>query len=415
MDRELKAGDRWGARLRRWRGPLLLMALGLLVVIALRLVLRPAVDRERLRVARVERGSVEAVISATGVVQAANEQVLSSPIDGRVLRVLLRPGVLLEAGDAILDLDVTASRLAVERLDGEIAQAEGRRRQLEAQIEEVVSSAASRLEIQQLEVEQLDYRVAQQRRLQAEGLLSEGALKEVETELRKARIELRGAREAVSRAQRSSEARSAEIDAELAVLRSERAAERDRLQRSSTRAERAGVLTWVLDEEGATVRQGDVLARIADLEHFRVEATVSDIHSSRLAAGQPVRVALGGDRRLDGWIESVHPAVEQGTQRFSVALDGVPDAALRPNLRVDVFVVTDRLEDVLKVAKGPFANGPGSQPVFVVDGDSALRRTVVLGLAGIDSYQVVRGLAQGDEVIVSDMREYAHMERIGLR
>jgi HlyD family secretion protein len=187
------------------------------------------------------------------------------------------------------------------------------------------------------------------------------------------------------------------------------------LQRSSTRADRSGVLTWVLDEEGATVRQGDVLARIADLEHFRVEATVSDIHSSRLSAGQRVRVALGPSHRLEGSIESIHPAVEQGTQRFSVALEGDPDSALRPNLRVDVFVVTDRGDDVLKVAKGPFANGAGRQPVFVVHGDVAERQSVVLGLSGIDSYEVVSGLTEGDEVIVSDMRDYSHLERIGLR
>jgi HlyD family secretion protein len=415
MDRELRARDRWGERLRRWRGALLLVALALVALGALRVGFRPTLDLERVRTARVERGAVEAVIAATGIVRSANEHVLSSPIDGRVLRVLLRPGVLLQVGDPILELDVTSSRLAVERLEGEIAQVEGRRRQLEAEIEELVSNASSRLEIQQLVVEQLEYRVAQQRRLQSEGLLSEGALKEVETELRKAQIELRGAEEAVGRSRRSSEARGAEIGAELSVLNSERQAEEERLRRSSTRADQSGVLTWVISEEGAAVRQGDVLARIADLEHFRVEATVSDIHSDRLSAGLPVQVVLGAGRRLEGVIERVDPAVDQGTQRFSVALSGPPDSALRPNLRVDAYVVIDRLADVLRVAKGPFANGTGSQPVFVVNGQVAERRAVVLGLSGIEAYEVVSGLVEGEEVIVSDMRDYSHLERIALR
>ena len=64
-------------------------------------------------------------------------------------------------------------------------------------------------------------------------------------------------------------------------------------------SDRRGVLTWVVPSEGMAVHRGDELARIADLSAFRVEATVSDVHASRLVAGLPVTVR-SGDSRLGG-------------------------------------------------------------------------------------------------------------------
>ena len=59
-----------------------------------------------------------------------------------------------------------------------------------------------------------------------------------------------------------------------------------------TRSDQDGVLTWVLPEVGATVRKGDVLARVADLSAYRVVATISDVHASKLAAGMRTHVKL---------------------------------------------------------------------------------------------------------------------------
>jgi len=78
-------------------------------------------------------------------------------------------------------------------------------------------------------------------------------------------------------------------------------------------------------------------------------------------------------------------------------------------------VAPDGQRRALTVAKGPFINGAGRQPVFVVEGQLAARRSAVIGLSGWDRYEVVEGLEEGDEVIVSDMHDYLHMKRIRLR
>jgi HlyD family secretion protein len=98
-----------------------------------------------------------------------------------------------------------------------------------------------------------------------------------------------------------------------------------------------------------------------------------------------------------------------------VALDEKSSPLLRANLRVDVFVVTDRRATALRVKRGPFATTAGRQDVFVVRGDKAVRTSVRLGLASFEYVEAAEGLYPGDEVIVSDMRDYAHVGEVRLK
>jgi hypothetical protein len=43
------------------------------------------------------------------------------------------------------------------------------------------------------------------------------------------------------------------------------------------------------------------------------------------------------------------------------------------------------------------------------------RQDLTLGLAGIDDVEVLSGLAEGDEIIISDMRDYAHLSEVALK
>ena len=84
-------------------------------------------------------------------------------------------------------------------------------------------------------------------------------------------------------------------------------------------------------------------------------------------------------------------------------------------MRVDVLVVTGRKDDVLRIKKGPFADGEGGRQAFVVHGKRAVRTPIELGLASFDDFEVVQGLALGDEVIISDMRDWIHVREIRIR
>jgi HlyD family secretion protein len=414
MDRELEASYRYRRLGRRaaWGGGGI--ALGVIVLLLLPGWLRPSVARAEIRTGKVDRGPVEGIVEASGTVIPAFESVISSPVEARVKKVLKRPGEVVKAGEEILRIDTSASRIELERLEDQLRKKANEQAQLRINLEKSLTELRGKIESQKLDVEALQYRMEQNRKLRGDGLVSEQLLKASEVEAKKAKIELDQLQEQSKNEHRSTDAQLQGLDLDLATLRRDRDEAKRQLELATTRSDRSGVLTWVVAQEGTTVRKGDVIARIADLDSFRVEATVSDVHSSALHPGEAVRVMLDG-QPLAGRLAQVYPTIENGTVKLTADLDDKRNPKLRNNLSVDVLVVTDSRANVLRVPKGPYAQGGAAVPVFVVQGDHATKRTVRFGLSGYDSFEVLDGLAEGDEVILSDMRDYVHLSRVNLK
>jgi len=414
MDRELDVSFRRSVLRRRVVWAVGSVALVVAILLFLPGWLRPSIAREQIRTGKVDRGPIEGIVEASGQVIPAFEGVLSSPVEARVEKILKRPGEVVKAGEEILRIDTSESRIALERLEDQLRKKANEQAQLRINLEKSLTELRGKIESKKLDVEALRYRLEQNRKLRGEGLVSEQLLQASEVEAKKARIELDQLQEQSGNEHRSTDAQLQGLELDLATLRRDRDEAKRQLDLATTRSDRSGVLTWVVPQEGTTVRRGDVIARIADLDSFRVEATVSDVHSSALHAGETVRVMLDG-QPLSGHLAQVNPTIENGTVKFTVDLDDKRNRKLRNNLSVDVLVVTDSRANALRVPKGPYAQGGAAVPVFVVQGDHATRRTVRLGISGYEHFEVLEGLAEGDEVILSDMRDYVHLPRVNLK
>lgn len=165
----------------------------------------------------------------------------------------------------------------------------------------------------------------------------------------------------------------------------------------------------VLKRAGSPVKAGDpVLSLDISAAVLAVEKLAQDM---ALTANQRARSELA----LEGRVTDVLPTVQNGVVTVRVGLTDGSSPILRPNLRVEAFIVIGRRERALRVRKGPSTSGDGYQPVFVVRGDRAERVRVRFGIASFDFVEIVEGLSAGDEVIVSDMTDYQHLESIRLR
>ena len=391
-----------------------------LVVIAAVLVglpgwMRPTVSRSRVRTAIVATGPIEASLTASGTIVPEVERVLSSPLDARVLRILARPGAAIKAGDPVVQLDVSESVLGLDKLVNELKVKENKQAQTRLGLEKSLVDLDGRIEVKRLELQGAEARLQGNKALFAEQLLSRDALRQSELAVSQAQAELAQLEAQRKNAERTTDVELQGLSLEHSSAGKEVTEARRVLDLATTKSDRDGVLTWVLLQEGALVRRGDVIARIADLSSFRVDASVSDVHVGRIRPGMPAIVRVSDAVRLEGVVAEVYPTVENGALRFTVALTERAHAALRPNLRVDVLVVTERKARVLKVARGPFAEGAGSRPVFVVRAGRAIRTPAELGVSSFDEVEVVSGLSERDEIIVSDMRDYVHLAEVKIR
>ena len=109
--------------------------------------LRPSIPRARLRTARVTTGPIEAAIMATGTVVPEVERVLSSPLDARVLRILVRPGAQLEVGAPVVELDISESVLALEKIVKDLKVKENQQAQSRLTLEKSLVDLVGKIDV----------------------------------------------------------------------------------------------------------------------------------------------------------------------------------------------------------------------------------------------------------------------------
>jgi HlyD family secretion protein len=414
MDRELSPQTLRTNRLRRLATIAVpIVALGVTAAM-LPAWMRPTLNRARIRVADVRSGPLDAVISATGTVLPEIERVLASPVDARLLRILKRAGDAVRASDPIAELDLGESTLALDTLltSGRIS--DNQQAQARVALATSLADLDGRIERQELERRMLDDKARSSEHLFADGLVSQQALGEARLAVQQAELALRQLRRDRENAARAAALRAEELTLQRVALTRQAEQARRLLDLGTTRSDRDGVVTWVLSQEGALVRRGDILARIADLSSYTVEATVSDVHAERIRVGAPV-IVTAAEWSTEGSIADVQPTVEGGIIRFGVRLEESTHSALRPQMRVDVLVVTDRRSRTVAVQHGTFPEIQGAQYAFVLRDGRAVRVPVRFGIRGFKDVEVLAGLSEGDQVVISDMRDYAHLEELEVR
>jgi HlyD family secretion protein len=414
MDRLIDPALQRRRKLRRLIVPSGVVVAGLLLVILVTGWLRPSVRYDRVRTATIFRGDVSATLDASGLVVPGFEQVLTAPAATRVARILERPGSSVEPGQPIVLLDDKNAGRDVARLEEQIALKENARRQTDLELARTSDDLASRRAVKALELESFRFELERNRQMFDEGLTNQDEIRKSENDLARATIELQHLDAQMANAEEDLAARAEGLDLEIAILTKDLERAREVLAGTAVASEHAGIVTWVVASEGETVAEGEAVARVADLSAYRVDATLSDVLARRLTVGLPA-VVRSGDTRLPGRVHKILPTVENGIVTFEVLLDDPDHEILRPNLRVDVHAVTEQRSGALCLRRGPLINVDGRDHVFVVRGDKAVRTPVTIGLSNFELYEITDGLAEGDEVIISDMSDYRKSREVKLR
>jgi HlyD family secretion protein len=414
MDRELDPQYIQHARKRRW-----LMAIIALVVLAVgfylfKSSLQTSIDQSRIRTAVVHTGDVENTLTAAGEVIPAYEQMITSPIRASIQRVLLTPGTRVEPGQPIIALDKSLTQIEYERYQDQLALKQNSIEQLRMKLKKELYDAEITNKIKLLNIHKLRADYEDAKRLQKVGggtaediTRAENALKIAELEKKKLENDLLYSRESMG-----ASLKETELVAQIEGKNLKELAHK--LKMADIVADRKGVLTWVNEHIGSSVGEGEMLAKVADLGSFRVNGSCSDVYADQLKAGLPVFVKIN-ESVLHGMITQVKPAVKDDVIGFVVQLENASNQALRPNMKVEVYVITSRSVKTIRVANGPAFTGKRNQIVFVLNHGVALRREVETGLSNFDFIEIKKGLHPGEKVIITDMNQYQHLEEISIK
>ena len=200
---------------------------------------------------------------------------------------------------------------------------------------------------------------------------------------------------------------------ELNIFRKSLAETKRTLEDARIRSPRKAILTYVNNEVGARVTKGSRVAVVSDLSRFKIEGEIADTYGDRIAVGAKAVVKIGNDK-LEGTVSDVTPLSRNGVISFTVQLVEDNHKRLRSGLKTDVYVINAIRDDVLRVANGSFYMGRGEYELFVVEGDRLVKRKVRLGDSNFEYIEVVDGLREGEEVVVSDMSDFKEKSKLKL-
>lgn len=414
MDRELSASVKQANKRKRiWQTGITLVLIAT-AVFGFKSLITPSLSRAEIRTAKVERGPVAATLTASGVVVPEHELAITSPIQARIEQVVHHAGDKVQAGDQILLLDKAFTQLAYEKLKDEEQLNQHKRVQLGLQLQKKLNTLISELAIKRMQVKSLQAQLGDEQYLLKIGGGTQERVKQADLNLKIAQQELAQIEQDMATERQLLKADEQELRFTMAIQsRSIEELER-KMKQAEVRADRPGVITWVNSETGSNVNAGDVIARLADLSSYKVQATASDAFAGQLQSGAQVTVRIN-ETDLSGTIASVDPTVTNGTLTFYVALDEDNHALLRPNLRVDVYVTTATKPNTLRVKNGPYFSGNTNNQVFIVRQDELVRVPARVGVSNTDYVELENGVQPGDEVVISEMQDYGHVPKVNLK
>ncbi len=413
MDRELSEDFVKKQKLKNYTRVAIIVVTVLLVFVGFKNLLTPSVKKSILHTAVAEMGSIEASITASGIVAPEFEQVITSPILSKINSVLFRAGEHIQAGQRIVSLNKEFITSEYNKLNDAFELKKNKKIQLKLNMNRQQIDLHAQHDIKKLKIKSLESKLEQEKRLFEIGAGAKATFEKAQLDLEIAHREFIQLGGQINNQKESIRADLKELDLEIRIQKENLDELNRQRELAESRAEKNGVITWVNEDIGSVVNKGDVIARIADLNSFKVEARISEIHAAKLKTGNPVNIRVN-ETSLRGIIVNIRPTIEKGIITFIVKLNDKKHASLRSNLRVDVFVITSMVENVVRVKNGPFINGSGEQEIFVIDGDKAIRKSVNVGAINFDYAEMKNNIKPGDKIIISNMEEYIHQEKIDL-
>jgi HlyD family secretion protein len=380
----------------------------------MRATLKSSIKRTDITTAVVELGSVENTLNATGEVLPEFEEILTSPINASIKNVVMDAGNKVNAGQSILTLDKSASQTEFEKINFQMQSKRNEIAKLRLDLNKSFFDIQSNNDIKQLRISNLADAVENAKRLFKAGGGTREGIEQAELNLKVAQLEKKQLENEIKSKQQTMQIEIKEAEIALAIQQNDLSGLQRKLQLANIIATRSGVVTYVNKNIGATVHEGDALARIADLGSFKVNGSISDNYMDQLRNGMPVIVRIN-EVQMKGHVVNVYPSIQNSIVTFDVQLDERNNKQLRPNMKVDVYLVTDVRSKTMRVANGAAFKGPAEQGVFVLNGGKAERRNVHIGLTNFDFVEIKDGLKPGDVVITSDMSEFKNAKELTLK
>ena len=375
----------------------------------------PSVDRSTVWVDTVKRGPMLREVRGLGTLVPEEIRWIPANTEGRVEKIVVRPGTQVKADTVILELWSPELEQAAHDAESKLKAAEAEFTTLQAKLQRDLLDQESTTARVHSELQQARMESETNEQLKKNGLVAE--LQYKTAQVKAAELANRDAIEQkrLNFARDSIEPQLASKQAEVDQVKAAAQLKLDQVEALHVKAGMNGVLQQMPVDVGQRVKIGDNLARVADPTKLKAEIKIAETQAKDIQIGEKATI----DTRngvVTGHVTRVDPAVEQGTVKVDAQIDGELPRGARPDLTIDGTIELERLDDVIYVGRPAFGQENNTVGIFkLVSGSSeAVRTPVKLGRSSVNSIEIVNGLQPGDQVILSDTSAWDAHERIRL-
>jgi len=376
----------------------------------------PSVELGTLWMDTVRKGPMVREVRGPGTLVPEQIRWISAVTPGRVDRVLVQPGVMVDENTLLLELsnpDVQIQSLQAQR---ELTAAEAELISLKTNLE------AQRLtQVGVVATAKSAYREAQRKAKADSDLVAQNLISTAEAgrsgdqaEEMTARMEIEDRRLAIL-----TDNMKEQLDvqqAQVERLRAIAAFQRRQVESMVVRAGASGVLQELPMQVGQWAISGATLAKVVRPEKLKAVLRIPETQAPDVTVGQAAAI----DTRngiVKGHVVRMDPASQNGTVTVDVTLDGTLPKGARPDLSVDGTIEIERLSDVLHVGRPAYGQANSTVGIFrMVPGTNEAERVQVgLGRSSVNTIEILRGLNEGDVVILSDMSRWDAVDRVRVK
>jgi HlyD family secretion protein len=391
--------------------------LGLIVITVVISRLKPAamsVDRASVWIDTVKRGPMLRQVRGLGTLVPEDIRWIAAAKDGRVEKIVVRPGAHVEPDTLIVELSSPDLQQAARDAELQEKGADAELTTLRATLQRELLNQESTTAQVHSEYQQAKMEAETNENLKKSGLIADLAYKT--SIIKRDELANRDAIEdkRLAFAQDSIEPQLAAKQAAVEQFKASAEMRVREVEALHVRAGMTGVLQQLPVEVGQRVIPGTNIARVADPTKLKAQIKIAETQAKDIQINQPASI----DTRngiIPGHVIRVDPAVEQGTVTVDVALDGPLPKGARPDLSVDGTIELERLDNVLYVGRPAFAQDGATVGVFkLTSSGEAIRTPVHFGRSSVNTIEILSGLNAGDQVILSDTSAYDSHDRIRL-
>jgi len=365
---------------------------------------------ERLRIATVTRGEFLNDVAAQATVVAAVSPALYAPAAGTVT-LKVKAGDTVQKGALLATLDSPGLRNEFQRESATLESLDVDLRREEIDVRRRILQSRQASDMAGVAIRAAEREFARAEQAWEKQVISERDYRRALDELDEARLTHVHARDSAGL-----EKEGLEFELETRRLQRERqqllvADLERRVGELEVRSPIDGMVGSVSVTEKAAVQQDTVLMNVVDLSAFEVEFRVAESYAGAIGIGMPAEISYAG-RSYPGDVTSISPEVRQSEVTGRVRFAGEMPAGLRQNQRVAVRILMDRRDGVLKLDRGAFYESGGGTSAYVVRDGVAERRAIRTGAVSVREVEVLEGLAEGDQVVISNTDDFRNAARV---